>query len=158
MSVPAIVREQAEDLFETYTRLIDEDQLEEWVDLFVEDCVYEILTHENVSQSLPLPLVLCDNKNMLRDRILSLRQANIYNIHTDRHVLSLVRAELEEDGILGASASYALYQTNQDGETRLFSVGKYIGKLVQQNGRLLFKRATVVVDTAGILTLLATPI
>jgi anthranilate 1,2-dioxygenase small subunit len=158
MRPPVIFGGEAENLFETYASLIDEDQLEEWVELFVEDCVYEILTRENISQSLPLPLMLCDNKNMLRDRILSLRQANIYNIHTDRHILSLIHSETKEDGSIEASASYALYQTNQDGETRLFSVGKYLGKMIPLGGRLLFERVTVIVDTAGILTLLATPI
>jgi anthranilate 1,2-dioxygenase small subunit len=149
---------EAYDLFETHARLIDEDQLEDWVELFVEDCTYEILTRENVAQSLPLPLLLCDNKNMLYDRVLSLRKANIYNIHTDRHVLGLVRTHSSVDGTIEASASYALYQTNQDGETRLFSVGKYQSMMVRRGGRLLFGRLTVIADTAGVLTLLATPI
>lgn len=149
---------EAASLLETYVRLIDEDRLEEWVELFVEDCVYRILTRENVAQSLPLPLVLCDNKDMLRDRIVSLRQANIYNIHTDRHILGQVRALIDDDGGLKVSASYALYQTNQEGETRLFSVGCYDDRVVRRNGQLLFKEKTVIVDTAGILTLLATPI
>ncbi len=149
---------EVEELFEIYADLIDDDRLEEWVDLFVEDCVYEILTRENVAQSLPLPLVLCDNKDMLRDRILSLREANIYNIHTDRHVLSLVRRVVKDDGTLHASASFALYQTNQEGETRLFSVGKYQCEMVRHEGCLRLKHMTVTIDTAGILTLLATPI
>jgi anthranilate 1,2-dioxygenase small subunit len=149
---------EAYDLLETHARLIDEDQLEEWVELFVEDCTYEILTRENVAQSLPLPLLLCDNKNMLYDRILSLRKANIYNIHTDRHLLGLVRTQGSADGTIEASASYALYQTNQDGETRLFSVGKYQSMIVRRDNRLLFERLTVIADTAGVLTLLATPI
>jgi anthranilate 1,2-dioxygenase small subunit len=154
----AVRANDAASLFEIYTRLIDDDQLEEWIELFVENCVYEILTRENVAQSLPLPLVLCDNKNMLYDRILSLRKANIYNIHTDRHILSQVRSEVCADGSVEASASYALYQTNQEGETRLFSVGKYQGKMVSRGNQLLFERLSVIVDTAGILTLLATPI
>jgi anthranilate 1,2-dioxygenase small subunit len=153
----AMATREAEALLETYASLIDDDRLEEWVELFVEDCVYEILTKENVAQSLPLPLVLCDNKDMLRDRILSLREANIYNIHTDRHVLSLVRQDATDRSI-DASASFALYQTNQDGETRLFSVGRYRCVMVRDGDRLLLKRMTVIVDTAGVLTLLATPI
>lgn len=154
----AAIASAAADLFETYTRLIDEDRLEEWVELFVDDCLYQILTRENIAQSLPLPLMLCDNKNMLYDRILSLRKANIYNIHTDRHIVGLLRSEIGPDGNIAASASYALYQTNQDGETRLFSVGQYQAKMVTHSDVLLFERLTVIVDTAGILTLLATPI
>jgi anthranilate 1,2-dioxygenase small subunit len=150
-------RAAAGDLLWRYTALLDEDRLEDWTELFVEDCLYRILTKENEVQSLPLPLVLCDNKNMLRDRVQSLRQANIYNIHTDRHVVGFPHIA-EEGEFLSVSASYALYQTDQEGVTRLFSVGCYRDRLVRVDGALLFKEKTVIVDTAGILTLLATPI
>jgi anthranilate 1,2-dioxygenase small subunit len=151
-------RSEAAALLWRYGALLDEDRLEDWADLFVEDCLYRILTRENEAQSLPLPLVLCDSKDMLRDRIQSLRQANIYNIHTDRHVIGLPHVEGLGEDLLGLSASYALYQTDQEGVTRLFSVGRYEDRMVRRDGAWLFKEKTVIVDTSGILTLLATPI
>lgn len=147
-----------EDLLTDYGHLIDSDQLEDWLDFFVEDCVYKIIPRENVARGLPLSLVLCENKNMLRDRILSLRKANIYNIHTDRHLISGIRVVGETDGIHSVEASYAVFQTNQDGETRVFSVGKYVDKVVFVDDRPKFKEKIVVVDTASIPTLLATPL
>jgi anthranilate 1,2-dioxygenase small subunit len=158
MTANAMAVTDAASLFETHARLIDQDRLEEWLELFTEDCVYEVLTRENVTQSLPLPLILCDSKNMLSDRILSLRKANIYNVHQDRHILGLVCTTSFNASAIEATASYAVYQTNQDGETRLFSVGEYLCKIVRRGHRLLFERLTVIADTAGILTLLATPI
>jgi anthranilate 1,2-dioxygenase small subunit len=148
---------EAADLLWRYAFLLDEDKLEKWVELFVEDCVYQILTKENLAQSLPLPLVLCDNKDMLRDRIQSLRQANIYNIHTDRHVIGLPRVSVEGDRV-ELSASFALYQTDQEGVSRLFGVGQYRDTLVRRDGNLAIKQTDVILDTAGIMTLLATPI
>jgi anthranilate 1,2-dioxygenase small subunit len=150
------LREHACDLLETYGRLLDEDRLEDWSELFVEDCRYEILSRENLEQNLPLSLMLCDNKNMLRDRIFSLREANIYNIHRDCHVIGLVRA-CEDDGIT-ATAPYALFQSNQEGESRLFSVGRYYLNLVRDGDSLRIRKQIVVVDTGAIPTLLATPI
>lgn len=147
-----------EDLLTDYGHLIDSDQLEDWLDFFVEDCVYKIIPRENVARGLPLSLVLCENKNMLRDRIMSLRKANIYNIHTDRHLISGIRVVGETDGIHSVEASYAVFQTNQDGETRVFSVGKYVDKVVFVDDRPKFKEKIVVVDTASIPTLLATPL
>ncbi len=145
-------------LIETYGRLLDEDRLEDWLDLFAEDCHYEIVSRENRSQNLPLSLMLCDNKDMLRDRIHSLRHANIFNIHTDCHVIGLVRAEAGQGGRLTATAAYSLFQSNQDGETRLFSVGRYHFEIISADQGLLIETVTVVVDTGTILTLLATPI
>ena len=49
------------------------------------------MPRENYVRGLPLQLMLCENKNMLRDRVISLRQANIYNIHVDRHLISAIR-------------------------------------------------------------------
>ena len=146
------------DLIETYGRLLDDDRLEAWVELFAEDCRYEIVSRENRDLNLPLSLMLCDNKDMVRDRIFSLRQANIYNIHSDCHVIGLVRATQEPDGPIVATASYSLFQSNQEGDSRLFSVGRYHLELIDQDGGLRISSQTVVVDTGAILTLLATPI
>jgi anthranilate 1,2-dioxygenase small subunit len=150
------LREQAHDLLETYGRLLDEDKLEDWVELFAEDCRYEIVSRENREQNLPLSLMLCDNKNMLRDRIFSLREANIFNIHRDCHVIGLVRAT--EDEGLAATAPYALFQSNQEGDSRLFSVGRYYLDLLREGDTLRIWKQIVVVDTGAIPTLLATPI
>jgi anthranilate 1,2-dioxygenase small subunit len=156
--LPLDLRLQVHDLVETYGRLIDEDRLEEWVELFVEDCRYEIVSRENREQNLPLSLMLCENKDMLRDRIYSLRNANIYNIHSDCHVIGLVRASGAGAEAIAASAAYSLFQSNQEGDSRLFSVGRYHLDLVEHEGELRIARQTVVVDTGAIPSLLATPI
>lgn len=152
------IRTEIEALLVDYATLIDEDRLEEMLDLFAEDSSYRIIPRENVEQGLPLTLMLCENKRMLRDRIVSLREANIYNIHRDRHLLSCVRYLGDENGAYRAEASFAVYQTNNEGVSRLFSVGKYVDRIVRQADRLLFAEKVVIVDTAAVRTLLATPI
>ena len=141
-----------------YAHYIDDDRLEEWLDFFSEDCVYKILSRENVEQALPLELLSCRNKNMLRDRILSLREANIYNIHFDKHILGAVRILGVKRGDYSIQANYSLYQTNLDGESMLFSVGTYRDLITFSNNTPLFKEKIVVVDTFGISRLLSTPI
>lgn len=151
-------RRAIEDLIADYAEYIDSDRLEDWLDFFVEDCVYKIIPKENVDQGLPLTLMLCENKNMLRDRIASLREANIYNIHTDRHIVSGVRIRGESDGAFDVSANYAVFQTNQEGATWVFSVGVYRDKIVFEEDVPKFKEKVVIVDTASIPTLLSTPL
>jgi len=158
MSVAADLWMRVHDLFETYGRLLDEDQLEAWVELFAEDCRYEIVSRENRDQQLPLSLMLCDNKDMLRDRIYSLREANIFNIHSDCHVIGLVRATLAPHAPITATAAYSLFQSTQEGVSRLFSVGRYFMELGEEGADLRITRQIVVVDTGAIPTLLATPI
>ena len=138
------------DLMAEYGMALDEDRLEDWVELFAEDCDYRVVTRENVEQELPNVLMWCDNKNMLRDRVESYRQVNLYNPHYDRHVIGPLR-KLGENSF---EASYSLFQTDLEGSSRLFSVGRY---RVEVSGKQI-KTMLVIADTGAIPSLLATPI
>lgn len=155
---PAALREAAEDLMTEYADCIDSDRLEEWLELFAEEAVYQVLSRENEDQGLPAPLMLCTNKNMLRDRVMALRNANEYNLHYDRHLISGVRIRPGDDGLFSLQASYAVYQTSPEGQSSLFSVGRYRDKVKLDGGQLLFIEKTVIVDTFSVSPLLATPL
>ena len=145
-------------LLDEYVDCIDGDRLEEWLELFTEDATYRVLPRENLEQNLPASLILCTGKKMLRDRIVSLRNANLYNPHYDRHFVSNVRARPEDGGGWQLSANYAVYQTSHEGQSRLFSVGGYRDRLRAEDGRLLFCEKLVIVDTFAIPSMLATPL
>ena len=141
-------------LMAEYGMALDEDRLEDWVERFDEDCDYRVTTRENVEQGLPNVLMWCDNKNMLRDRVESYRNVNEYNLHYDRHVIGPLR-------MLGDStfeASYSLFQTDLEGNSRLFSVGRYRVEAVMKDGVAKLKTVLVVADTGTIPSLLATPV
>ena len=142
------------DLMAEYGMALDEDRLEDWVELFAEDCDYRIVTRENVQQGLPNVLIWCDNKNMLRDRVESYRQVNLYNPHYDRHVIGPLR-KLGENAF---EASYSLFQTDLEGNSRLFSVGRYRVEALLRDGAPRIRTMLVVADTGTIPSLLATPI
>lgn len=155
---PDVARAAAIELMDEYVERIDDDRLEEWLDLFAEDSSYRVAPRENVDQNLPASLIHCPNKNALRDRIVSLRNANAYNLHYDRHLISNVRIKPAEPGVWQLKANYAAYQTTHGGESRLFSVGRYRDKVWFEGGRLLFHEKLVIVDTFSVPTLLATPL
>ena len=120
-----------EDLYSAYASCLDSDQLEEWLDLFIEKCVYKIIPKQNVTLGLPVTLMLCENKNMLRDRIVSLRQANEYSIHTDKHLISNVCIKTEVDpNTIMVEANYALFQADNEGNGSLYSFGTYIDEVL----------------------------
>ena len=146
------------DLMAEYGMALDEDRLEDWVELFEEACDYRIVTRENVEQGLPNVLIWCDNKNMLRDRVESYRNVNLYNPHYDRHVIGPLRLVGEKDGLSTFDASYSLFQTDLEGESRLFSVGRYRVEARVGKERAILKSVTVIADTGQIPSLLATPI
>ncbi len=64
----------------------------------------------------------------------------------------------ESEGVFEIEASYAVFQTDQEGVSRLFSVGRYSDRIVFTDEGPRFKEKTVIADTASVPTLLATPI
>ena len=146
------------DLMAEYGMALDEDRLEDWVELFEEDCDYRVVTRENVAQGMPNVLMWCDNKNMLRDRVESYRHVNLYNPHYDRHVIGPLRLLGEKDGVATFETSYSLFQTDLEGNSRLFSVGRYRVEARMAGNVARVKSMLVVADTGTVPSLLATPI
>lgn len=145
-------------LMAEYGMALDEDRLEDWVELFEEECDYRVVTRENVEQGLPNVLMWCDNKNMLRDRVESYRHVNEYNPHYDRHVIGPLRIVAAREGGATFEASYSLFQTDLEGNSRIFSVGRYRVEAVVRDGGARLKSVQVVADTGTVPSLLATPI
>ena len=141
-----------------YAMAIDENRLEDWVELFDEACDYKVVTRENVEQNLPNVLMWCDNKNMLRDRVESYRHVNLYNPHYDRHVLGPLRFIGNPDLIWRFDLAYSLFQTELEGASRLFSVGRYRVEALVEGNVARLKSVTVIADTGLVPSLLATPI
>jgi len=110
---------------------------------------------ENYDRGLPAALIFCDSRAVLEDRIRALREANKYNIHTDRHVIGLPR--IVDDG-LRVEAPFAVYQTDQEGETRLFATGLYRDRLEPGGSGLKILDKLVLLDSFAVPTLLATPL
>ena len=142
----------------SYARSLDEDRLEAWPEFFTERCLYKVQPRENFAQGLPLGLIYCTSRNMLRDRVRSLREANIYNIHYPLHQVTNVEVTWEPDGSIGATAALTVFQTDQEGRTNLFVVGRYRDRLVELDGRLFFAEKLIILDTFNIPNLLAVPL
>src|SRR5438067_13043751 len=100
-------------------------KFDEWLGLFAEECRYQIMPRENFDRGLPAGLIFCDSRAMLEDRIRALREANKYNIHSDRHVIGLPRLLGAKAGRVSVEAPFAVYKTDQEGKTRLFATGLY---------------------------------
>lgn len=146
------------DLYDRYASALDNDRLEEWPGFFVEDCLYEIVPKENEDAGLPAPVIHCDNAGMLRDRVLSLRHANIYEKPVYRHMMSgLSWTEVEPD-VIEATASYLVINTSQAGESSIYQAGIYKDRIVRTADGLRFKQRRVIYDTLRVQTLLAFPI
>lgn len=145
-------------LQDSYISTLDGGNLEQWPNFFTEGCHYEIIPKENADLNLPAPLIYCTNRRMLRDRVLSLREANIYEEHTYRHLISGLVVTSSADGVARTTSNYVIVITGMAGESSIYQAGTYEDEVVRVDGKWLYQRKRVVYDTSRIQTLLATPI
>jgi anthranilate 1,2-dioxygenase small subunit len=146
------------ELLAEYGGLLDLGRYDDWLRLFAAECRYSVVPRENYDQGLPVALILCDSRGMLEDRIMALREANKYNIHIDRHIIGLPRIAAARPGTIDIEAPFAVYQTDQEGETRLFAAGLYRDRLETAGEGLRIAEKLVLLDTSAVPTLLATPL
>ena len=147
------------DLEYAYAACLDDDRLEAWPDLFVEDCIYNITTRENVEDGLPLGIFYCHNRAQLRDRVKILRNAAVFSLRYYRHLVSNIRILAHDDVFYDVEAHYAVYATDVvDGTTEIFSTGKYVSKVIESDSGFLFKEKVVIADTASIPKNLSVPL
>src|SRR4051812_20613621 len=151
-------RLELHDLYTGYAACLDTDALEGWPEFFTEDCRYRITSAENYEAGLPLGLIYATSKNMLRDRVSALREANIYEPQRYRHVISGIRTVGERNGALDMEAGFVVIRTMQDGAMTLFAAGRYLDRVVRADPGWLFASKDVVLDSRQIDTLLAIPL
>ena len=141
-----------------YTRCIDNGNLESWPDFFEEDCIYKITTADNHAQGLEAGLVFANSRGMLRDRVASLREANIYERHTYRHFLSLPWIASKDAALIRSETSFFVARIMRDGSTDVYATGRYIDVLVVSGSNLSIRERIVVCDSSRFDTLLALPL
>lgn len=151
-------RRAIEDFVADYAHMIDDDRLEEWPDCFTDPCVYRIVNRENYALGRAVGVIECRSRGMLQDRVKALREANVYEPHFYRHLLSAPRIRGCSGGVWRAETSYAVIRTMQEGDISVFSSGKYVDEIVFEDGRPRFRSRVVVTDSTRVDTLVVIPI
>ncbi len=145
-------------LQERYVSVLDNDQLEAWPDLFTKDGHYEIVPKENADADLPIGLIYCNSQSMMRDRILSTREANLYEPQTYRHMVSGLVITPIDKTTARMQSSYLVFRTNQEGDTAIYQAGKYEDLVVSTPDGWRYQSKRVIYDTLRVATLLAIPV
>ncbi len=146
-------------LNQLYGMSIDEDRLEDWPKLFVEDGRYIIDPRENRDLGLDGGYwMYYTSQGMMRDRVTALRHVNVFNKHYYRHIISDAFVDSVEDGVIAARSNYLLVETNWEGKSQLLSAGVYHDKVCVENGEARFLEKVVVPDSFHTSTAIISPI
>lgn len=154
----ASLRHELRDLFEEVADLLDDDRVEELPQFFTEDCTYKVISRENYREDLPAATIYCDGIGMLRDRILAMRETQVYEPRTWRHFISGVRIVTVEGDTVRSRANFLVTESMSDADPTLFLVGQYLDTLVRRDGRWLFRERLAVCDNHHIHRSLIVPV
>ena len=146
------------DLYSDYALCLDERRFEDWPGFFSESCHYEVQSRENRDLGLPGALIFCDSRGAVEDRVTVLRDTLTYPFLHIRHLIANIRVHGGRDGAFECSASYLVLHSTEEGETRIYSTGKYEDEIVFEADRPRFRKKIVVADTFAIDNLLAVPL
>lgn len=151
-------RDAIERLMMEYVHAIDSNELERWPQMFTRTCLYQIIPRAEFDQGRRIGIWFCDNRDMLEDRVSSMREVNVFEPHVYRHLIGPTEILEHKDGAYTAQTSYIVVRTMHDGEMQLFSAGRYVDEIVVDGGAARFRKRVVVPDSWRFDTLVVIPI
>src|SRR5215469_2824278 len=110
-----------------YAAALDEQRLQDWVGMFTDDAFYLVTSRENADHGLPVGLIYCEGKGMVRDRAFALEKTAMFAPRYLRHIIgNLVVLGEDTDGDIRAQANYVVLQVLFDRpDATLHQVGRY---------------------------------
>lgn len=141
-----------------YIRCIDSGALESWPDFFLDNCLYKVTTAENEKNGFEAGVIYADTKRMLIDRVAALRQANVYEKQSYRHILGLPSILKNGGDEAECETPFMVMRIMHDGDTSIFATGIYVDTCRVSGNDLKFAKRLVVCDSSRIDTLMALPL
>lgn len=141
------LRLEVEEFHYEYCNALDSGRLLDWPEFFTPDALYRVTGRENADAGLPVGLVYCDGRGMLRDRAKAVAETQMYAPRYLLHAVSNVRVVAANGPEIKAQANYFLYRTLVEGPTTLHQAGRYYDTFLRVDGRLLLKERQCIYDT-----------
>ena len=145
-------------LMTQYAHAIDNDELERWPQFFTAQGAYQIIPRAAYEQGHTVGVWFCDNRDMLEDRVSSVREVNVFEPHVYRHIIGPTEILAFAGGVYRAQTSYIVVRTMHDGEMTVFSAGRYVDEIVLETDVALLQKRLVVTDSARFDTLVVIPL
>jgi anthranilate 1,2-dioxygenase small subunit len=148
-----------QDLIYEWARAIDENRVEDIAKLLDDHGRYTVKSRFNQDRGLPLAVIDCHSAAQLRDRILSMRLANVYEPQHYRHMISNIQVVARDDHLIHTRSNFFVARTIElDGNVKLTFTGQAhdIIDISQESAR--FKERLMIFDSRVIETLLVIPL
>ncbi|WP_425502512.1 aromatic-ring-hydroxylating dioxygenase subunit beta [Parapusillimonas granuli] len=153
-----LLENQLRHFYEEVAELLDQDLVEEFPAYFLDDCIYQVVSRENYTEKLPQAAIYCDGVAMVRDRVIALRETQVYVPRVWRHFISGVRVTAIEGDEIHARANFLITEATSDNDPTVFLVGTYLDIVVRDGDSFRFKQRLAVFDNHHISRSLIAPV
>ena len=148
-----------ENLVFEWARCIDEDRVEDICTLLHPEGRYRVQSRFNADRGLPHALMDAHSAAQLRDRIKSMRLANIYEPQHYRHIVSGVQIVGGDARALQVKSNFLVVRTlDLDGDMKLFAAGQCDDVVDASGPQPLFRSRHFRLDSRVVETLMVIPL
>jgi 3-phenylpropionate/cinnamic acid dioxygenase small subunit len=139
------LRSEAEDLYTSYVLTMDDKRPNDWVSLFLENGLYAVGTHNNVSTT-GMWWYTDRGLGALKERAAYMNGYLRHNPTRTLHSVTNARVSESHDGRITAQAYFVLYVTDRIQPSQFHVCGRYHDILARTDGELRFAEHRVVID------------
>lgn len=148
-----------ENLVYEWARAIDENRVEAICELMLPEGRYTVQSRFNADRGLPHALMDAHSAAQLRDRIKSMRLANIYEPQHYRHLVSGVQITGGDGKELQVRSSFLVVRTlDLDGDMKVFAAGQCEDVVDVGGPEPRFRRRHFKLDSRVVETLMVIPL
>jgi anthranilate 1,2-dioxygenase small subunit len=148
-----------QDLIYEWARAIDENRVEDIATLLQDQGRYTVKSRFNHDRNLPLAVIDCHSAAQMRDRILSMRLANVYEPQHYRHMISGIQVVAREGHLIHTRSNFFVARTiDLDGNVKLTFTGQAQDVIDISTDQAIFKERLMIFDSRVIETLLVIPL
>lgn len=139
------LRARIQALYDEYAIACDEE-IDRWPDFFTEEGFYKVIARENYERGLPLGTMSCEGRGMMHDRVTAIRRTSVYVPRQMRHLIANVRILAIDGARVRTRAHFAVFESLEDAQSRVFAVGRSFDRIVVEGDALRFEERICVYD------------
>jgi anthranilate 1,2-dioxygenase small subunit len=151
-------RLEIEEFNYAYADTLDRFDVDGWVEYFTEDAFYHVIARDNAESGLPLGLIYCEGKAMMKDRAYALLNTEMFAPRYLHLSITNTRALAIDGDLIHAAANYTLVETLVEEPSRVQQVGKYRDIFQRTGDGLLLKERICTYDSVMVDNCLVFPV
>jgi anthranilate 1,2-dioxygenase small subunit len=119
--------EAVDSLLGRYSQVLDEQDWQQWPDLFADECSYKVQTLDNLERGLPLAYMFDDNRDRVLDRVKFITEvwAGTIEPYRTRHVAQRTSITSIEDSLWRVRSNFQVVFTEAGLPPNILASGYY---------------------------------